>query len=375
MNTNRTILNNRYIKGLTLIEVMIAMVIGLLLLSGAISLFINNKRVFQENNQNAELQDAARFAFGIINQDIRQAGFLGCRHSLADVNNIVNPTVALPINSLANIAVGGASLAVEGLEAGATQWLPGGSAQLIPSSSDPTRIDQRVTGTDAIALRYLSGDSQTVGESIAATLPRPLPAFFALSLLTLSDLIVVGELLAVADCSDTMLFQFGTNASIVPGNNTSSVDLSRFYAAEARIRRYRAVRYYIGHAQYGGPSLYRQILVNNLNSGTNELSLEAQELIQGVENMQIMYGVDGDGDGVPDNYQSADDIVVAMWNNVVSVKIALLIRTVDENFTETEDTATYTLLNSAINPPDLRVRRRIFTNTVQIRNRISDEVI
>ena len=103
------------------------------------------------------------------------------------------------------------------------------------------------------------------------------------------------------------------------------------------------------------------------------VSIENQELIEGVENMQIMYGVDTDQDGIPENYYVAGVATLnddTAWGNVVSVKIALLLRTVETGFGS--DTKTYSLLGvDNVNPIDMGVRRRVFTTTIQLRNRIS----
>jgi hypothetical protein len=59
---------------------------------------------------------------------------------------------------------------------------------------------------------------------------------------------------------------------------------------------------------------------------------------------------------------------VTNWAIVTSVKIALLLRSEAEVGTDT-DTRTYNLLGTNVDPADLRVRRRVFNATAQIRNR------
>jgi type IV pilus assembly protein PilW len=98
--------------------------------------------------------------------------------------------------------------------------------------------------------------------------------------------------------------------------------------------------------------LFRYVYVND--------AYTTQELIAGVENMQIMYG-----DGA--TFRVATDASLN-WDNVTSVKIALLLRSEAELGTDT-NTNTYNLLGTVVNPADLRVRRRVFQATAQIRNR------
>ena len=85
--------------------------------------------------------------------------------------------------------------------------------------------------------------------------------------------------------------------------------------------------------------------------------------------MQILYGEDTvNNDMVADIYRNA--ATVADWDKIVSVRLSLLLRTVDEYGSEVYQN-THDLLGTTINPPDDRRRRRVFTTTVQIRNRSS----
>jgi type IV pilus assembly protein PilW len=91
-------------------------------------------------------------------------------------------------------------------------------------------------------------------------------------------------------------------------------------------------------------------------------------MIEGVENMQILFGEDTAGaDTIADTY--VDAATVTNWDNVVSVRIALLMRTVEEDFSTELNTNTYDLLGTNFDPVDDHRRRRVFTNTIQIRNR------
>jgi type IV pilus assembly protein PilW len=129
----------------------------------------------------------------------------------------------------------------------------------------------------------------------------------------------------------------------------------------------------VGQDQNGSPGLYRQIFDANPNLG-NVFGEYAERLIDGVENMQILYGVDTTGNRIPNNYLTAT--AVANWEDVVTVKLALLFATVDEDFSAPLDaTNNYQLLNAAPFDPtpgagnDDRRRRKIVEATVSLRNR------
>ncbi|MGH8115126.1 MAG: PilW family protein, partial [Rhodanobacteraceae bacterium] len=92
-------------------------------------------------------------------------------------------------------------------------------------------------------------------------------------------------------------------------------------------------------------------------------------LVAGIENMQILYGEDFDADGYADSYERADK--VRNWNNVVSVRIAVLASTMEAVSGEDPgDSRSYRLLDApAANPLPARVRARVFQTTVEVRNR------
>jgi type IV pilus assembly protein PilW len=82
--------------------------------------------------------------------------------------------------------------------------------------------------------------------------------------------------------------------------------------------------------------------------------------------MQILYGQDADNDGKTDSYVSAN--LVASWDKVASVRISLLLSTVEDNIASTNLKYSYEDIKDAT-APDKRIRR-VFTTTIAIRNRL-----
>ncbi len=78
-------MNNQ--KGLTLIELLVALVISLVLMVGVIQLFISNKQSYQLTEEIARMQESARYAAHLIAKDIRMAGYTGC--TTRDKNSVV----------------------------------------------------------------------------------------------------------------------------------------------------------------------------------------------------------------------------------------------------------------------------------------------
>lgn len=109
---------------------------------------------------------------------------------------------------------------------------------------------------------------------------------------------------------------------------------------------------------------------NTLQCATD---LDGDTLIRGVENMQIEYGVDTDADRSANNWQSAAEVTLGSdWANVVSVRMALLLSTVD-GVSNQSDPVIHTLLSTTVSPPAAtdpgrRLRRKVFTGTINLRN-------
>ncbi|MEM7613222.1 MAG: PilW family protein, partial [Pseudomonadota bacterium] len=95
-------------------------------------------------------------------------------------------------------------------------------------------------------------------------------------------------------------------------------------------------------------------------------------IADGIQDMQLVYGVDGDGDGSIDAYQTADAITAANWPNVLSVQINVLLQSDEDRVADNPQS--YILFDGSaaslvpVTPTDRRLRR-VFSSTVAIRNR------
>lgn len=95
-----------------------------------------------------------------------------------------------------------------------------------------------------------------------------------------------------------------------------------------------------------------------------------QLVIDGVENLQVLYGVDSDIDRIADMYIPANTVTAnSDWPQVVSVRIALLLSSVD-SATPIPDTTVYNLLGTNIGPMNDNMRRHVFTTNVAFRNQL-----
>jgi type IV pilus assembly protein PilW len=132
----------------------------------------------------------------------------------------------------------------------------------------------------------------------------------------------------------------------------------------------------LGNAAVGAVSAFYWIGTETLPDGVTQRSNlycttpgQTQPLVEGVENLQILYGEDGNADGIADRYVSAAD--VTDWGGVsggiTSIRIAILVSTVDD--AGVTDTRSYNLLDAAtMGPFNDNSVRRVFTRTILLRN-------
>ena len=169
----------------------------------------------------------------------------------------------------------------------------------------------------------------------------------------------------------------GTGASVSPGNCTkdlcgsfdcsdSSGAITCDYDDDSKLLRMRNTIFYIATSRNNRrgeaiPSLFHEYVTNN---GSGGVTTVAQELVEGVENFQILYGLDTDttADGIANKYVTANN--VTSWDKVASVRLFVLARSIDP---VGNDARPFTFMGTTTTPTDSYVRRQ-FTATIQVRN-------
>jgi type IV pilus assembly protein PilW len=169
------------------------------------------------------------------------------------------------------------------------------------------------------------------------------------------------------DCTEGDLFQKTNNES------ASSIDLSTgfnvpSYSVDASVYEFFSTVFYIGESgdvDPNGdpiPALFRE----RLDPG--DRFNRAVELVSGVESMQILYGVTNDPDDPrAERYETAAN--VNNWEDVVSVRIALLMRS-DDNSVDTASVQIYNLAGTQITTESDRRARLVGVTTAAVRNRL-----
>jgi type IV pilus assembly protein PilW len=345
-------------RGFSLVELMVALTLSLLLLAGALSILYSSKLTNTENERLARLQEAGRTVLELMLRDARAAGYQGCSRPVY-VDQFVNGL------SSAGTLLWNLALPLEGYDAASGAFAPGvGSPAL-----DAAVVPSATAGSDIVAFRT-TRQGQPLFRTTAAIKTVPELALALQVTRNAGTTVPAGTPMVVGDCSGSSVFMAtsftttsGTTATIehVTGDGTTGNvdgDLARGgFDVGALVMPMQTVIYYVRDSATAGvgPTLWQRVG-----------SADPQELIQGVENMQFTYGVDTDGDLLVNDYRLAS--AVTDWNQVVSLTLAVLIRSPEEAGVE-RDNRTYNLLGTDFGPFNDRRQRAVFTTTVVLRNR------
>ena len=342
-------------RGLTLVELMVALTLSLLLSLAMVQLFIGNKQTFRMLEGSSRLQENGRFAVGFISRELQVAGYHGCIIDADKIHNV--------LNGESSSFLWGFSRAVQGFNANTSSWTPNWTATSYLDFDFPGALP----GADIITLNVVEGldlkatqagviTSATYGEApITVTVDSGLEADDIIYV-TDCEKGAITQLTAVNSGGKSLEHAQKAATSKYPGNSKKSLD---HVYDDAEVFRLRAVSFYLRNGASGRPSLWRKINKE-----------DPEELVEGVEDMQILYGVADDVDqwGTVTKYLSADQVDTANdWDKVASVRINLLLQSADGL---AEQKQTYTFAGAApVTASDERIRRE-FVSTVGVRNRI-----
>lgn len=354
--------------GLSLVEVMIAMVIGLLLLAGIYRVYLTTARTSVTTESLAARQETIRYISERIAQDVRMAGYRGCLSDSGEIRNTLNPNPAVAGSGRTEFTHGDFRYRydryAEGFEALASGWSP----------ALPASLGSVVPGTDVLTVRasldadvFVIRDMATTSADLKINPRSPAP-------------LAAGNIVIVSDCSGAAIFQLSSytvsnsnnslgvpasygnvihNAVSSPAPGNWSQDLGRKFTAGALLIRLGTVSYLIRNSARGsGPALWRVV------------DDDAREIAEGVENLQVLYGDDSDGDRVPDSYRPASAFTSSeAWRRVVSLRVALLVAGSGSS-AGSNDPRSFDLLGVSVGPYNDGRLRRVVTLTMALRNRL-----
>jgi type IV pilus assembly protein PilW len=317
--------------GFTLIELMVAMAVGLIISGVAVAVFLTSKTTSRVGDALARYQEGFRYASFVLGRDIRMAGFFGCNGSITPT------TVASGLT--ADVAY---DTAVRGYDNSA----PAGIAA--------------ATATDVIKLQF----SSSQGHRLASDMPT---ADATISVNGAVGDFVVGDYAVVADCANSAIFRVtgvagGGSAPLVlshAASGNSSASIGTPFRQTAEVFDFVTSYYYAMITADNRHVLMRR----TLRSG----AVNDEEIAEGVDDLQFLYGIDTDNDKTANKYVKASD--VADWTTVLSVRVCMLTRSLDDGLT-TAPMTYYNCNGSPVTATDHRLHAPSFF-TVALRNRSS----
>ena len=340
-------------QGLSIIELMIAMVLGLILLSGVIQILMANRETSRVQSALARVQENGRVVMEYLAREIRAADYWGCAPGIGTFTNHLDTT----------------------------------SPDYDPALHDFSFADgiagtdnDGVNGSDSIRLSGLFGDELKI--------TNPMPNTSAVvKVRPNNNMINPGDILFISNCKGGDIFQVtagspgstGTvghqsGGSVRPGNDGATCNTTgstacpncfcQTYGTEGAIHTgFNSTRYYIDNTP-DGPTLFMDDFYN-----------APMQMAVGIENMQITYGMDTSGDGSANRYLPAGHVDLDM-NGVVSIKVNILVASTEAvndtpqelRFNWEEIKANDSSASGLTMAADNRLRRS-YSMTVNIRNR------
>jgi type IV pilus assembly protein PilW len=339
---------------MTLVELMVALVIGLVLILAVATVYVGSRQTYRSVEGIARLQESARFAFTFLARDIRHAGYFGCVGGAATLTNTLNNPTAVAFDFQRAITGYDASV-------GGSSWTPA-----IPPGLTGTVTP--VAGSDVFIVRGLFGPAVPIlehpgqpGNPGSADIRVEANSGFA-----------IGDIVLVSDCIAAAVFQI-TNMSTssgrdnlvhntgtgTPGNSTQSLG-KEFEGGDAL--RVASLLYFVGVNPAGRPALYRREISRS--------TAVAEELVEGIENLQVLYGIDTDSDRTADTYLRADQVHAAgQWERVVSLRIEMLVQSPEDNLATEPMSYVIGGASTAYTSTDRRLRQ-VYSTTITLRNRV-----
>lgn len=341
-------------RGMTLVELMVGMAVGLFVVLVAVSIFISTRTLHSVGSASTRMSENARLAMDVLQGDLRNAAFVGCRPLLND-----SPIIVLLAGDGGFLSSAAGLKGYRGTGSGFAPALTGPLAAL-PAGSAP------LSTSDVISVRV---PTEMAGLGIVAAMPSTVAAP-QVAASSPANTLAAGDIVLIASCKASTMFQVtepdpaatgalthGLGGGFTPGNATD--DLQQRFRTDATVYKMETRHYYVAPSAIrpGTSSLYRLVVPGTAGP---------VELASGVDRLLVTYGIDGAavaGQQNVDHYAAADGVTA--WDRVVSVRLQMLVATAKDGVARNSQSVDFA--GSAVTFPDRRLRSAL-TELVTLRN-------
>ncbi|HZP23957.1 MAG TPA: PilW family protein [Terriglobales bacterium] len=375
-------------RGFTLVELMVGITLGLLLTAAIGSVYVGVRQGYRTTTGISGESDSARFAMETLARALRSSGYIGCNSAARTTDNFQNHPAYL--SSFAGNGTAGGN-PVSGFEASgsnpaqtlilaaaangdgsAGDWTPN-----LPSGTAYSLLGNVVAGSDVLVVYGSRPDQTPAPVTTVGTnnLTLTKPSGYS----TLSGFLPAGAIAVISDCSKGTAFQVtavddaantithAANGTMNMGNANDSFAIN--YNSGALVYVPSVTFFYIGVGSDGDGALFKSDLKCD---STGNCALAATELAPDIENMQLLFGVNPTIKGGATSYVRADQVTGVCtdgsWNCVASVSLALLVASPLNTAPPPSATQQYSLLGTKINAPVDTRHRKVYAQTVALRN-------
>ena len=341
--------------GFGLIELMIAMGLGLLVLAGVLVIFLAQRQAYQNSTSQALIQDADNALSAIITPVVRGAGFTGC----STIGNGVVTYVASRNTPLTFDT----SSAVKGFEASS---MP---ATIVDGAANDTTASDWTPALDA---SFLTAGGVEQGSDVLVLIGAPPGASpvgmmtFGAGLIKVNDSSGISntrQMVALSDCGKSSIFEINPAAS-----NTLAYTLgpngTPAYPSGSQVIPIQQTAFFVARTTAGQSALFKGVMTMPPGGSAANAKWAISAVVPGVINMQVLYGVGVNGQTT----QYVNASAVTNWGSVTSVRLGFLIEGNTASSTAATNQTAFKLFNTALNVPiDSRLRHTYYM-TVNSRN-------
>ncbi|WP_373079209.1 PilW family protein [Zhongshania sp.] len=367
---NTTMSSTRHTQGFGLVELMIAVTLGLLLTAATIQTVLSASLSQRLQSGVAQVQDSTDYSFQLLSRDLRMAGYIGCPSiDEANINLIAaNPPTDVRLSASEFIA-GQDNVSVYPDDEDDDDEGGGEDDQGENNSEDGASENELniLTSSDTITASWADAKAASVREAMALVSDD-------IELASNPANLTAGDFAIISDCVSADLFVVTsvstTSDGVTIGHGsakTTTANLSKAYGEDAEVYGFSSARYEIkntGRTTSSGDAVF-SLYGAQRRAGSGGSDPASTELVEGVENIQLLYGRDTNSNGSINDYVVAS--AVSDWSVVASVRIELLLAANIDATVSGPQTLNFN--GNTLNFDDGRYRQ-VSTAVIALRNRL-----